>query len=445
MSDVSGVNAREQAARLCETRGWSLGDLLGQGGSAAVFNVTTENGEAALKVFFSRFIEGREGAVTRKRLEIVKERLTSHSCPTLVKIHAIDEFDAAPFMVMEKVAGSMLTDVLRLVPASAVEGIVRQIAEAAKYLEDRGVTHRDIKSDNIMVDTSFATAILVDVGVARIIDYPLGSGTDDNGKLPFVATARYSSPEYMFRLVPPGPELWRALNFYQLGGLIHDLLSGEPLFEDVVRQASSNRYLIAHAVATKIPHVRARAGVPDYLANLAQRCLQKDPALRLASVNWEDFLGRDRQRENEALLGIRGDRISSTGVRNLDVSELGRSIETSIDSKLMSKGLSCRHSTAVIHHTRVDVRIWWTPPSLPPDVEIEVLIDLSEIDGQVRIAVSSQFRSSPGAPFTAPVVAIASDAVDLALSAANQVYDLFLEASAKLIGISDAENAGAAS
>jgi len=444
MSDVAGADAKEQATRLCETKGWSLGALLGKGGSAAVFEVTTEAGEAALKVFFPRFIEGREGIITRKRLEIVKERLIGHSCPTLVKIHAIDEFEDAPFMVMEQVAGSTLTDVLRLVPPPAVERIVRQVAEAAKYLEDRGLTHRDIKSDNIMVDATFMKATLVDVGVARIIDDPVGSGTDDDGKLPFVATARYSSPEYMFRLTPPGPELWRALNFYQLGGLIHDLLSGEPLFEEVVRQAASNRYLIAYAVATNIPHVRPRAGVPDYLVNLAQRCLQKDMAPRLAGVSWEDFFGRDRQRENEALLGIRGDRISRTGVRTLDVSELGRSIENSIDNRLMAKGLSCRHATVVIHHTRAEIRIRWTPPTLPPEVEIEVSIDLSEIDGQLRIVASSQRQSLPGKSFTAPAVAIASDAVDLTLNATNQVYDLFLEASAKLIGSFDAENAGAA-
>ncbi|MBN8937925.1 MAG: protein kinase [Rhizobiales bacterium] len=443
MSDV-GADAKEQANRLCEAKGWSLGALLGKGGSAAVFEVTTEAGDTALKVFFPRFIEGREGAITRKRLEIVKDRLIGHACPTLVRIHAIDEFEGAPFMVMEHVAGSMLTDVLRLVPAPAVEGIVRQIAEAAKYLEDLGLTHRDIKSDNIMVDATLTKATLVDVGVARIIDDPVGSGTDDDGKLPFVATARYSSPEYMFRLAPPGPELWRALNFYQLGGLIHDLLCGEPLFEEVVRQAASNRYLIAYAVATDIPHVKPRNGVPDYLVNLAQRCLQKDLAPRLASVSWEDFFGRDRQRENEALLGIRGDRISSSGVRTLDVAELGRSIENSIDNRLMAKGLSCRHSTTVIHHTRVDIRIRWTPPKLPPDVEIEVLIDLSEIDGQLRITASSQLRPLSAKSFEAPVVAIASDAADLELSATNQVYDLFLEASAKLIGGSDAKNGGAA-
>ncbi|SCW34189.1 protein kinase domain-containing protein [Ancylobacter rudongensis] len=432
MSDVAGDNAKEQAGRLCEEKGWSLGELLGQGGSAAVFKVDMAEGEAALKVFFPRFIQGGQGVVTRKRLEIVKERLTHHSCPTLVKIYAVDEFEGAPFMLMEQVAGSMLTDVLRLVPAPSVAEIVRQVAEAAKYLEDIGLTHRDIKSDNIIIDKQFTKATLVDVGVARIIDDPVGSGTDDDGKLPFVATARYSSPEYMFRLIPAGPELWRALNFYQLGGLIHDLISGEPLFEDVVRQATNNRYLIAYAVATSMPHVGARVGVPDYIVNLAQRCLQKDPTQRLASVSWEDFLGRDRQRENEAFLGICGDKSYSVAVRKLDVAELGRAIESSIDNKLIGKMLSCRHSCTVMHSSHAHIKIWWSPPAAPCGSEIEVLIDLSEVDGGIRIEVSSKIERLEKC-LSVPAVIIASDSPDIAIGAANQSYDLFLESSAKII------------
>ncbi len=144
-------------------------------------------------------------------------------------------------MLMERVSGKMLTDVLQLVPTSAFMRIVEQVARAAKFLEDKGLTHRDIKSDNIMVDDAFERATLVDVGVVRLLEDVVGSGTDDDGQLPFVATARYSSPEYMFRLMPPGPELWRALNFYQMGGLIHDLVAGEPLFEQVVRQAAGEQ------------------------------------------------------------------------------------------------------------------------------------------------------------------------------------------------------------
>ncbi len=65
-------DAANHASRICSEKGWTLGKLLGSGGSAAVFDVTTASGVAALKIFFPRFIEGKEGIVTRKRLDIVK-------------------------------------------------------------------------------------------------------------------------------------------------------------------------------------------------------------------------------------------------------------------------------------------------------------------------------------------------------------------------------------
>ncbi|MBM0204451.1 protein kinase [Micromonospora sp. STR1s_5] len=280
---------RACADNLCAKRGWTLIKALGAGASAAVFEIATDDGVRALKVYAPRFLSGTLGRTTRQRFDIVVRNLLDHDCPNLVRCYEGDEIDGALYMVMERVPGSCLTDVLSTVPRSEVRSILTQVAAAAKYLEDRRLCHRDIKCDNIVVSSDYKKATLLDLGVIRWVDSEDGAGTDEDGQLPFVATARYSSPEYMFRLVPSSPELWRALTFYQLGGVLHDLINRQLMFEDVVQRSSQNRYLIAYSVATRIPVVRLEPEVDTDLVLLARRALQKDHTVRLASVAWLIF------------------------------------------------------------------------------------------------------------------------------------------------------------
>jgi serine/threonine-protein kinase len=119
-------------------------------------------------------------------------------------------------------------------------------------------------------------------------DEEADDGTDHGRKRPFIATAQYSSPEYLFRLDAPSPSLWKALNIYQVGAVLHDLINKKPLFDEEV--SLTNRWLLARAVLTKTPNY------PDVdqtrlIAQkaLATRCLTKDMETRLRIVSWNDF------------------------------------------------------------------------------------------------------------------------------------------------------------
>src|SRR5579871_5557044 len=206
------------AQKICAQKGWSLGAFLGAGATAAVFEVQTPKGLLALKIYDPKFLKGRVGELVRVRFDIALKQLKGHNCPNLVSIEDGGQIDDTIYMAMERVAGECLGDVLKQVPATEIRSIVRQVAAAARFLEERKLCHRDIKSDNVVVSNDFKTAKLLDLGVIRVLDDEDGGGSDQGGQLPFVATARYSPPEYMFRLVPPGPDLWRGLTFYQLGG-----------------------------------------------------------------------------------------------------------------------------------------------------------------------------------------------------------------------------------
>ncbi|WP_051776307.1 protein kinase domain-containing protein [Pseudorhizobium pelagicum] len=428
---LSEVGRLEKAARkLAAAKEWEFVELLGHGASAAVFEVSTSQGPAALKIYHPNFLRGNEGVVSRARLALVQEKLMSHTCPTLVRVFDCGEADGTVYMLMERVPGLCLTEALKLVPGDKIETIVTQVAQAAEYLETLNICHRDIKPDNVVVSADFKQATLLDLGVVRLIDSAEGSGTDDSGQLPFVATARYSSPEYMFRLWPPGPELWRALTFYQLGAIIHDLLAGEQLFDAIVKQGAGNRYLIAHAVATTHPSVPVRTDAPSYLVVLAQRALQKDPAARLQAVTWEDFK-QDRRIQNELLLGVRKTRNATSIPSFSNYNDLANKIRDHINRKLTENKIDCIHKIEFRGRNEFLVKFEWS-------ADLPNIFSALPIRSCIRILIKEHLATISGSASCEGTVTVNTSCVTVPYTAGNeaaveeQCYASFLEASASV-------------
>ena len=265
------------------------------GGSAAVFKVLTADGLRAFKVFDPKFFEGASGDVERRRLE-VQRRLIGHDCPYLIQTFRVEEFAETAFMEMEYLDWPGLKNVLAQVPDSTVSTLLLQLVGAAQYLEKLGIVHRDVKPENIHVSPDFSSLKLLDLGVARDIEAADGVDaaiTDHGNKRPFLATAQYSSPEYLFRLDEPNAKLWKGLTFYQLGAVLHDLIMKVQMFHQEV--SLDNKWLVAKAVLVKRPSFVD--GNPTRLASLkalASRCLEKDLDTRLRLVNWQDFTSADQ-------------------------------------------------------------------------------------------------------------------------------------------------------
>lgn len=280
---------RALAGRYIEARGGgSLGPTLGDGGSAAVFRWDTQTGAKALKVYDPKFFQSSAAPAERFRLGLQRRFIGKH-CPSLIDTFAVDEEFDTCFVVMEFFAGSELKKVLSAVPDEAIGTLIQQLVAAVSFLDSLGIVHRDIKPENILVSSDFKELRLLDLGVIRemteVEDRP--DGTDHGGRRPFIATAQYSSPEYLFRLEAPSPALWNGLSIYQVGGVLHDLVCKRPLFERAV--AADNKYALAMAVMREQPDF---AGVPAQLSSwaaLAARCLTKDGRIRLQTVSWADF------------------------------------------------------------------------------------------------------------------------------------------------------------
>lgn len=263
--------------------------FLDAGGSAAVFKVGEGDSARAFKVFDPRFVSNETGSAERHRLSL-QERLIGHQCASLVDTYSVEFAEGTAIVEMEFVGWSQLKKVLKEVPDAAVGGLISQLIGAVKFLEALNMVHRDIKPENIHVSPDYSRLKLLDLGVVREFDPGPDAVDTDNGNLRvFLATAQYSSPEYLFRLDEPSELLWKALNIYQVGAVLHDLIMKEPIFQSEI--STGNRWLVAKSVLTKTPSFVD--GYPERLIRfkaLAQKSLTKDMAVRLKIICLDDFL-----------------------------------------------------------------------------------------------------------------------------------------------------------
>ncbi|MBZ7492953.1 protein kinase domain-containing protein, partial [Klebsiella michiganensis] len=192
--------------------GYDEVEFLDAGGSAAVFKVTRGNNIRAIKIFDPKFFSG-EGALAERRRLQVQRRLINHNCPSLVQTYHADEAEGTAIIDMEYLAWPQLAKVLDKIPDDDVIPLIGQLVLAVRYLESLNIVHRDIKPENIHVSDDFKRLKLLDLGVVRSFDNIGEQGITDHGNIrPFLATAQYSSPEYLFRLDEPTEKLWRGLN-----------------------------------------------------------------------------------------------------------------------------------------------------------------------------------------------------------------------------------------
>jgi len=211
-----------------EVGDWRIEGRIDQGKSAVVFRAAGDGGLAAVKVFDPDMVE-RYGKTTQLARIERELQLRGRHHPNLIKILGGGECAKTGylFVAMDLVDAPNLGSVLKSVPPARIWPIISQVASAARFLESLGLAHRDIKAGNIAVSRDYQQAVLLDLGVLR----PFGvTGLTDTEKQSFVGTLQYSPPEFLVREEEDSPDGWRAVTFYQLGAVLHDLIMGEPIF-----------------------------------------------------------------------------------------------------------------------------------------------------------------------------------------------------------------------
>jgi serine/threonine protein kinase len=263
--------------------GWKIGKLLGSGGSALVLDADRGDERAALKVI-DPALEQKFGPEHQEARVAHELRLVGRKHPHVVQIYdgGRCKDTGLLFVAMENLPYQNLDQLTHPFPPERLPVIVDQIAQAARYLESLGICHRDIKPENICITPDLSRAIVLDLGILRPLgdDSTLDAGTGHN----FIGTYRYSPPEFVRRKEEQSEEGYRALTFYQIGAVLHDLIMGRKIFDEVQGPIAA----LIDCVTATIPKIENPA-VDQRLVLLARDCLQKDWRLRLRLVNWDSF------------------------------------------------------------------------------------------------------------------------------------------------------------
>jgi eukaryotic-like serine/threonine-protein kinase len=193
------------------------------------------------------------------------------SHPNIVPIHRADEIDGQVFFVMGFVDGDSLAGKVAagpLAPRDAVP-ILRDVASALGYAHQRGVIHRDVKMENILLDTVSGRAMVTDFGIARVAAAQPLTATGQ-----ILGTVHYLSPEQV-----SGEDVDPRSDVYSLGVVGYALLSGRFPFDSPLASA----VLVAHVTKPPPPLASAAPHVPASLADVIDRCLAKHPDDRFQS------------------------------------------------------------------------------------------------------------------------------------------------------------------
>ncbi len=213
----------------------------------------------------------------RQRFQREAETAAQLSHPNIVPIYSVDEVGNLVFFVMACVDGDNLATQLRNrgpLPPEEVRRYLTEVADALAYAHARGVIHRDIKPDNILIDALDGRALVTDFGIARAAEGGEGARLTATGLA--IGTPAYMSPEQ----ASGDRDVDGRSDLYSLGVVAYQMLVGEPPFTGT----STPALLVKHLSETPVPVEERRPDAPPMLAALVMRLLEKDPEHRLQSA-----------------------------------------------------------------------------------------------------------------------------------------------------------------
>ncbi len=264
-------------------------EKIGSGGMATVYRVKhlAFNEERAIKVVSSKLMDD-PNFIKRFRTEAIISRKLQH--PNAVRVDDFDTTDDGRlFMVMEYVKGQDLRHVLQHsapLPLDRALHITWQVSSALATAHQQGITHRDIKPDNILLVWQPSGKDLVkvlDFGIAKVREgaMDVGGGYTATQTGIVVGTPQYISPEQA--MGHGGEQIDGRADLYSLGIVIYEMLTGRLPFESDTAMG----LLLHHLQTTPTPPhlMRPDLNIPPAISMVLMKALEKDPAKRFQTAN----------------------------------------------------------------------------------------------------------------------------------------------------------------
>ncbi len=244
---------------------------LGSGGMAEVWCVEDEvlGRRVALKLLGGRFVDDPE---FRERFRREARAAAGLAHPNIVGIYDRSEWDGVPYIAMELVDGKTLKELVTErgpLPPDVAIAFTEQILRALGYAHRRGIVHRDVKPQNVIIDSE-GQAKVADFGIARAAD----SEMTQTGAM--VGTVQYLSPEQA-----EGRPVDHRSDLYSTGIVLYELLTGQVPFDGEAPISIA----IKQINEPPVPPGQLEPGIPPALEAVVMRALEKDPERRFQSAD----------------------------------------------------------------------------------------------------------------------------------------------------------------
>ena len=237
-------------------------EKLGEGGMGIVYLAedTTLERKVAIK-FLPRHIAGNSEERERFKIEAKSAAALNH--PNIATIYAIEESGDDTFIVMEFIDGIELKEKIKSGPSPTKEAvnIAIQIAEGLGAAHKKGIIHRDIKSQNIII-TSEGKVKIMDFGLAKV-----GKGTQLTQIGSTIGTIAYMSPEQT-----KGDEVDQRTDIWSFGVVLYEMVNGKMPFKGEYDQA------VIYSILNEEPE--AANEIDEGLKHIIRKALKKDPEER---------------------------------------------------------------------------------------------------------------------------------------------------------------------
>lgn len=250
---------------------YELDQEIGRGGMGIVYRARDRRlkRHVAIKLLPPELSFRRD---VRSRFLREAETAAQLSHPNIVPIYSVDEVGNLVFFVMACIDGDNLATLVQKrgpLPIDSVRRWLAEVSDALAYAHSRGVVHRDIKPDNILLDGIDGRALVTDFGIARAASSDSGDTARLTATGMAIGTPAYMSPEQ----ASGDRDLDARSDLYSLGIVAYQMLCGEPPFIGGTTPA----LLVKHLAEAPVPIVQRRADVPPDLAAIVMRLLEKNP------------------------------------------------------------------------------------------------------------------------------------------------------------------------
>src|ERR671933_1914662 len=239
---------------------------LGSGGMAEVWCAEDDvlGRRVALKLLGGRFAEDPE---FRERFRREARAAAGLAHPNIVGIFDRGEWDGTPYIAMELVEGRTLKDLVRErgpLPPEVAVNLTIQVLRALGYAHRRGIVHRDVKPQNVILDHE-GQAKVADFGIAR----SGASEMTETGTI--LGTVQYASPEQA-----QGQPVSPRSDLYSAGIVLYEMLTGRVPFDG----ESAVAVALKQVSEPPVPPSQLRPGISPALEMVVMRAMEKQPARR---------------------------------------------------------------------------------------------------------------------------------------------------------------------